>query len=110
MAEGIMQYLVAEAVLPWHIDSAGTSGWHNGERPDRRAIRTCQQRGIDISRQRSRLFTEQDLIDFDHILTMDEDNFRVVKGMTDGSGHRKQSETHHVIRARPWAASAGSVL
>jgi protein-tyrosine phosphatase len=90
IAEGILQHIAAEEDLPWSIDSAGTSGWHNGEQPDRRAIRTCKQRGIDISGQRSRLFTRQDFHVYDHIITMDDSNYHKVLSMaTNGAEQQK---------------------
>jgi protein-tyrosine phosphatase len=74
LAEGIMQHLVDEQGLDWKIDSAGTGGWHVGEGPDRRAVRTAHKHGIDISRQICRQFSSSDFTDFDHIYVMDKFN------------------------------------
>ncbi len=76
MAEGAFRHLVVEAGLQDHIeiDSAGTSGWHQGEPPDRRAQRTSAARGIDISAQASRTVRTEDFSRFDYILAMDHDN------------------------------------
>jgi len=78
MAEGILQHLAEGAGLDWTVDSAGTSGWHIGDSPDRRAVRTCRKNGIDISGQRARQFRQNDFRDFDMILTMDEANLHDV--------------------------------
>ena len=55
MAEGAFQHLVNERGLmdQFNLDSAGTGGWHAGEPPDPRSIRTAQKHGVDINQQRS---------------------------------------------------------
>ena len=83
MAEGIMSELVRMKDLDWHIDSAGTGSWHEGESPDRRAIATCDKFGIDIRHQRARQIQLRDLDDFDLILTMDRTNYSDVMRLAD---------------------------
>jgi protein-tyrosine phosphatase len=53
-AEGTMRALVAEAGLgdEVELDSAGTGGWHVGERPDRRARAAAKARGITLEKVR----------------------------------------------------------
>jgi protein-tyrosine phosphatase len=58
------------------IDSAGTSGYHVGDRPDPGAIRVCHQMGVDISEDRSRKVTPADLQSFDYVIAMDNSNYR----------------------------------
>ena len=67
LAEGILKKHAQEKGLDWEIDSAGTSGWHVGELPDRRSIATAKQYGIDITDQRSRQFQKADFENFDLI-------------------------------------------
>jgi protein-tyrosine phosphatase len=74
MAEGIMQQLADKKRLNWQVGSAGTGGWHAGEKPDRRSIRTARNNGIDISNQVCRQFGPQDFDDYDLILVMDKYN------------------------------------
>lgn len=74
MAEGIMQHLADEQGLDWQIGSAGTGGWHVGEGPDRRSVRTARRHGIDISKQICRQFRRSDFKEFDHIYVMDKYN------------------------------------
>ncbi len=74
LAEGIMQHLSDEHHLGWTVDSAGTGGWHVGEGPDRRSVRTARYHGIDISKQICRKFRKSDFEDFDHIYVMDRHN------------------------------------
>ncbi|MCL4110086.1 UNVERIFIED_CONTAM: hypothetical protein GTU68_057316 [Idotea baltica] len=60
----------------WVVDSAGTSSYHIGERPDVRSIETARKYNIDISQQRARQFTHQDFEKFDLILAMDSSNYQ----------------------------------
>ena len=68
LAEGIMKTKVPEHFL---VDSAGTILMHEGEHPDKRAVKTAANHGIDISKQRSRPITKADFTDFDKIYCMD---------------------------------------
>ena len=74
LAHGILQKRVEELKLNWEIESAGTSGWHVGEKPDPRSIEVAQINGIDISHQRSRQFKQTDLSYYDLIIAMDSSN------------------------------------
>ncbi len=76
IAQGIMEEKIKSHRLDWEVDSAGTSGWHDGERPDTRAIAACRKKNIDISHQISRKITSKDLNHYDHILVMDSSNFQ----------------------------------
>lgn len=75
MAHGILLNEIEKRNLNWEVDSSGTSAFHSGEAPDRRAIKTAHSNGIDISSQRSRQLTNQDLSDYDLIITMDTNNY-----------------------------------
>ncbi|MEL6986488.1 MAG: low molecular weight protein-tyrosine-phosphatase [Bacteroidota bacterium] len=75
LAEGILQKLIDEQKLGWSVDSAGTSGWHQGEAPDPRSIEVAFKNGIPIAQQKSRMFTVQDFTRFDLILAMDQQNY-----------------------------------
>ena len=59
-----------------HIDSAGTSGWHDGKRSDPRASAEASARGYDMSAIRSRKVTLEDFETFDLIIAMDQQNLR----------------------------------
>lgn len=78
IAEGILEKKIKTYGLDWEVDSAGTSGWHDGEYPDNRAIAAGRKNDIDISRQISRKITKKDLDNFDHILVMDSSNYQDV--------------------------------
>ncbi|BAP30810.1 protein-tyrosine-phosphatase [Chryseobacterium sp. StRB126] len=68
LAEGIMKTKVPESFV---VDSAGTISMHEGEHPDKRAIKTAANHGVDISMQRSRPITRADYETFDKIYCMD---------------------------------------
>lgn len=70
LAEGIMKTKVPDNFL---VDSAGTISMHEGEHPDKRAVQTAANHGINISDQRSRPITKADLETFDKIYCMDID-------------------------------------
>ena len=72
LAHGILE---SKAPQDWYIDSAGTSGWHEGERPDTRSIITAKGRGLYIDQQRSRPFLVEDFERFDVIFAMDSSNY-----------------------------------
>lgn len=79
LAEGILSEEVRRLNLNWHTDSAGTSGWHAGEAPDRRSVAEALKHGVDIRQQRSRKVRSTDLAEFDLILAMDAQNIRDLK-------------------------------
>jgi len=89
LAEGIMQNIVEKNNLNWIVDSAGTAGWHSGEPPHVGSIKVAKKHGIDISNQRARQITSDDLDHFDAIFVMDEENYKNVMKLTH---HKKHSE------------------
>ena len=78
MAEGIMTRMAKELKVNVTVDSAGTSSWHAGEHPDRRAIETAAFHGVDISKLVARPFSDKDFEKFDRIYVMDEMNYHDV--------------------------------
>jgi protein-tyrosine phosphatase len=70
LAEGILQEKAFNAGLKWSVESAGTNGYHNGEPPHRLSQKVATLNGIDISRQRSRVFTIKDFEVYDKIYVM----------------------------------------
>ncbi|MDU1904398.1 MAG: low molecular weight protein-tyrosine-phosphatase [Dysgonomonas sp.] len=75
-AEGIMKDIIGKRGMgdEIEIDSAGTSGYHNGDLPDSRMRRHGARRGYNFN-SRSRRFTVDDFEDFDLILAMDDSNY-----------------------------------
>lgn len=83
-----MNHLIEEAGLSdrIHCDSAGTSGYHIGEKPDRRMTIAANARGIEM-KGRSRAFDRQDLEQFDLILAMDRSNYQGILALDPGGNH-----------------------
>jgi protein-tyrosine phosphatase len=73
LAEGILQHKAWNAGLKWSVESAGTNGYHDGEPPHYLSIKIAKQKGIDISKQRSRRFTSADFEVYDKIYAMAQD-------------------------------------
>jgi protein-tyrosine phosphatase len=87
MAQGVFEDVARREGLSDEItvDSAGTHGFYAaGEPPDPRAQESLLSRGIDISAQRARLLDPEDCGRFDYILTMDQQNYRVVSEICQG--------------------------
>jgi protein-tyrosine phosphatase len=82
LAEGIMSYHAKAAGLNWEVDSAGTGGWHIGAEPHPLSQKVAGLNGIDISKQKSRVFTEEDMHSFDRIFVMDKTNYNAVKTLS----------------------------
>lgn len=65
----------AEALgLNIEVESAGTSAYHEGTRPDPRSVAAGKKRNYDFSEISSRKIKEQDFEYYDLILAMDNDN------------------------------------
>lgn len=75
-AEGILKRMVREQGLDNKIsvDSAGTSGYHDGDLPDHRMRQHGARRGYKFD-SRSRRFTSLDFDQFDVVLAMDDSNY-----------------------------------
>lgn len=76
LAHGILESKLSKK--DFFVDSAGTGGWHAGELPDKRSIKTAKEKGIDITNQRARKFLKSDFSDFDYIYVMDMSNYKNV--------------------------------
>lgn len=81
-AEGIFKAMVRSERLDDKIkvDSAGTSGYHEGELPDSRMRRHGAKRGYRFE-SLSRRFSRADFDNFDLVITMDDNNYYSVMQM-----------------------------
>ena len=61
------------------IDSAGTSDWHVGKKPDSRTVSAAKTRHYDLSALRGRQVVVEDFECFDFILAMDQDNLQALE-------------------------------
>ena len=75
IADGLLQSKVTMKELDVFVDSAGTAGYHIGEKPDKRMRKTAKNFGISIDNLRARQFSVADFDDFDLIYAMDSDNY-----------------------------------
>ncbi|SIP89163.1 low molecular weight protein-tyrosine-phosphatase [Chryseobacterium sp. RU33C] len=87
LAEGIMKTKLPEDYM---VDSAGTISLHEGEHPDKRAVKTAANHDIDISQQRSRPITRKDFEVFDKIYCMDIDVLDDVVSKTKNEEERQK--------------------
>ena len=75
LAEHMFRHVAEEAGLSdkYELDSAGTSGYHVGERPDRRMRQVAAEFGL-VYDGRARQFDRLDFERFDWIIPMDSSN------------------------------------
>jgi protein-tyrosine phosphatase len=74
-AEGVFRQRAADQGLrDCMVDSAGTSSWHIGKRPDPRTLVAAERRGYDLTGLRGRQVKGNDFHEFDLILAMDQQN------------------------------------
>ena len=75
-AEAVFRHHVRAAGLEQrvHIDSAGTSDYHEGYAPDERARAAAARRGYDLSGLRARQVSRRDFEEFHYLLAMDRAN------------------------------------
>jgi protein-tyrosine phosphatase len=82
-AHAVFREVVREAGLlnVIEIDSAGTHAYHVGNPPDKRSMQTAKARGIEMQDLRARKVDFADLIEFDYVLPMDEENRAILFDM-----------------------------
>ncbi|MCB1916512.1 MAG: low molecular weight phosphotyrosine protein phosphatase [Rhodocyclaceae bacterium] len=80
-ADGVARQMIVRLGLEREIavDSAGTTGYHAGERPDPRACAAAQKRGYDLRKLRARRLEDRDFERFDLLLAMDEEHLAIMQ-------------------------------
>lgn len=80
-ADGMLRHELQQAGLSdkIYVDGAGTHGFHQGERPDPRAIEVAAEKGVDLSLLTARKVTEKDFEQFDVIYAMDHGHFEILQ-------------------------------
>jgi protein-tyrosine phosphatase len=88
-AQAVMKKLVADEGLSEkiYVDSAGTHGYHVGNRSDARSIAAGEQRGY-VFDHFARKVHKGDFDEFDYILAADEDNLTELKRIKPRQPHR----------------------
>lgn len=87
IAQGVFEDVLRRGGLEdaVQVDSAGTGDWFAGSPPDGRAVESAARRGLDIGSQRARGISPEDCQRFDYVLTMDEENYRLVSALCPGN-------------------------
>ena len=82
LAQGIFEHQARKMGVAhlFDADSAGTSGWHEGEAPHGGSIRVARKYGISIEKQRSRPVHLKDAEIFDYVIAMDTANKQSLVG------------------------------
>ena len=88
LAEGILQSKLDNNLFV--VDSAGTSNYHIGNKPDPRSIAIAKQKGIDITHQQARQFVKQDFLDFDIIYAMDNSNYNNIIALAENDKQKSK--------------------
>lgn len=71
LAEGLLRHILKIHNINAEVDSAGFEAFHINESPDDRAVIKAKEIGVDISKNKVRLFTKDDFDRFDKIYVMD---------------------------------------
>ncbi|MEL4308773.1 low molecular weight protein-tyrosine-phosphatase [Joostella sp. CR20] len=93
LAEGILKAKVNPTNV--FVDSAGTSNYHIGSKPDARSIQIASKYNIDITNQRGRQFTVKDFDDFDLIFAMDNSNYKNIVSLA--RNQKDESKVHLIL-------------
>jgi len=95
-AEGVFRHHADEMGLLdcFHVDSAGTGGWHAGEAPDARMSAAAIDRGF-VLQGAARKVEAEDLETFHHVLCMDTDNLRAVEQFGGRTARVSMMLDHH---------------
>jgi protein-tyrosine phosphatase len=92
MADGLLRKKVNELGLSVSVDSAGTAGYHSGEKPDPRMRATAKKLGVNIDDLRARQFVVKDFDDFDLIYAMDASNYNNILSLARNDSDRSKVE------------------
>lgn len=88
LAEGILKSKVNPDFV--FVDSAGTGAYHVGNLPDNRSILIAKKNQIDITDQKARAVSEEDLDTFDYIFAMDSSNYRFLMDLAKNQNQKNK--------------------
>ena len=76
LAQGIFENKINKLKLQnkYYAESAGTSGWHIGEKPHAGSRKIAKENDVDIEKQKSQAVSMHDKDEFDYIIAMDSSN------------------------------------
>ena len=101
-AEAVARARLAALGLDWPVDSAGTSDWHAGDSPDRRAAGAAAARGYALDGLTARAVEIKDFTRFDHLIAMDGGHERFLRRMA------PSGPAGAVSRLLDWAPGCGA--
>ncbi len=81
IAEGCAIKLAKESSLDVKIASSGTGSWHVGEKPCSNSIKVSQSHNVDISHLIASQITKQDILEYDLLVALDDNNFSDLKNL-----------------------------
>ncbi|WP_281170434.1 low molecular weight protein-tyrosine-phosphatase [Neptunomonas japonica] len=86
--EGVLKKALAEQGLSGlvRVDSAGTYASQPGSKPDVRAVKVAREKGVDISRIRSRRVKVEDYDKYDYIIAVDDSVLQFLNEDSSGGG------------------------
>lgn len=87
LAEGILKTKAQTENLNWFVDSAAIAAYHIGKAPHKLSQKVAWMNNVDISDQKARLFTEEDLENFDIIYAMSADIKDIIETRYPGNIH-----------------------
>ena len=87
LAEGVFRHILDQEGVSdrFRVDSAGTGGWHVGESPDHRSVRSAATHGVILTGH-SRQIQPEDFQSFDYIVAMDQSNLSHLQRYREGVG------------------------
>jgi low molecular weight protein-tyrosine phosphatase len=86
--------------MQFEIDSAGTSGYHVGQRADRRMQQHAIKRGYNLTSISRQFDPQEDFDNFDLIVAMDDTNFYDLKEMA-----RLPEDEEKIVRMTDFSAN-----
>ena len=97
-AEAIFIGLIKDKGLgkEYIVDSAGTGGWHAGNKADERMINAASKRGIEIN-SIARQIELDDFHKFDLILTMDNNNQKTILDLLKKNGLKSGAKIKKIL-------------
>jgi protein-tyrosine phosphatase len=90
LAENVFRHLARDRGVEhlFQIDSAGTSAYHVGAPPDRRAAEEARRRGLELVGS-SRVVRGDDLRSFDRVIAMDAENLGELRRLAAAIGSER---------------------
>lgn len=87
LAVALFKLHASAAALQISVDSAASSGWHNGEGADARAIVAARGHGLDITSHKARLLRPEDFTSSRLIIAMDLESLEGAKTIAPPTAH-----------------------